>query len=77
MLHEFPNLTGREVGDILVVMLEYGANFSGPAEDTFRFNRATGEPSEAHQSNFLHPVLYYYKTLPSGEQLRDYLLLLF
>lgn len=66
LMHEFEQHTGSQVGPVIVVMLEYGANFSGPAEDTFRFNRATGSPSEAHTSNFLHPVFYYYKHLPSG-----------
>jgi hypothetical protein len=67
LLHEFEQHTGSKVGPVMVVMLEYGANFSGPGEDTFRFNRATGAPSEAHTSNFLHPVFYYYKHLPSEE----------
>lgn len=40
---------------------------SGPGEDIFRSERATGDPQEAHVSNFLHPVLYYYKTLPTGK----------
>lgn len=29
--------------------------------DPFREERATGDVKEAHLSNFLHPVLYYYK----------------
>ena len=29
--------------------------------DPFKEERATGEVMEAHLSNFLHPVLYYYK----------------
>jgi len=54
------------VDGILIVSLEYGSKFSGPNHDVFREDRATGDPSFAHQSNFLHPVLYYYKKLPTG-----------
>lgn len=67
LLHEFEQRTGSSVGPIIVVVLEYGANFSGPAEDTFRYSRATGHVSRAHNSNFLHPVFYYYKQLPMGK----------
>ena len=35
-------------------------------KDTFKPDRATGEPGEAHKSNFLHPVLYFYKNPPTG-----------
>lgn len=28
--------------------------------DPFKSERATGDAKYAHQSNFLHPVLYYY-----------------
>lgn len=69
LLHEFVQRTGSSVGPIIVIMLEYGANFSGPAEDTFRYSRATGYVSEAHNSNFLHPVFYYYKQLPTVEDM--------
>ena len=68
LLHELPRHTGLDVKDIIVVSLEYGANFSGAGNDIFRGDRATGEPSEAHRSNFLHPVFYYYKSLPTGEK---------
>ena len=37
----------------------------GPDKDTFRPDRATGDPLEAHRSNFVHPVLYYYPAPPS------------
>jgi len=47
--------------------MQYGLNFSGPGNDIFRTDRATGEPSDAHNSNFLHPVFYYYDRLPSGK----------
>ncbi len=65
-LPDFKSHTGHEVGPVIVLVLQYGANFSGPGNDIFRADRATGEPAEAHLSNFLHPVFYYYKTLPTG-----------
>ena len=46
--------------------MEYGPDFSGPDKDTLRIDRATGDPLEAHRSNFLHPVFYFYKRPPTG-----------
>ncbi|GFR80633.1 FAD-dependent oxidoreductase domain-containing protein 2-like [Elysia marginata] len=67
LLHQLPEHSGIPTpGAVLVVVMEYGRNFSGADKDTFREDRAKGEPSEADLSNFLHPVLYFYKTLPSG-----------
>ena len=63
-----PQITGHNVpAAVLIIALEYGKNFSGPAKDPFYLNRAIGEAEEAHKSNFLHPVLYHYKRLPSHE----------
>lgn len=52
---------------LIVMIFEYGKNFSGAGKDIFRPDRATGEPSEGHISNFLHPVFYYYEQPPTGE----------
>jgi hypothetical protein len=60
-------MTGHEASRIIVINMQYGASFSAPGNDIFRLDRATGDPAEAHQSNFLHPALYYYEKLPSGE----------
>lgn len=60
MLPEFEEYTGKSFPRGIVLNLEYGKNFSGPGSDPFKENRATGEAQEAHTSNFLHPVLYYY-----------------
>lgn len=79
LLHELPLHTGHEVNrgqgvnntghevssPVMVILMQYGHDFSGPGKDVFRYDRANGEPSEAHTSNFLHPVLYYYKDLPT------------
>lgn len=67
MLHEFTNSTGFPVKQVLVLVMEYGSEFSGPGKDIFRYDRATGDPGDAHNSNFLHPVLYYYDTVPTSE----------
>ncbi|XP_008108857.1 FAD-dependent oxidoreductase domain-containing protein 2 [Anolis carolinensis] len=63
--------TGRKVQNgLFVIMLDYGKNFSGPDKDVFYYNRAVGEPQHAWQSNFLHPVIYYYKRLPTEREMR-------
>ena len=74
MLEEFPvkllsdlyTHSGHNYSSAIVMLFEYGKDFSGAGKDIFRANRATGEPYEAHASNFLHPTFYYYKTLPTG-----------
>lgn len=79
VLEEFPvNLigdinkhSGHNASRVIVMMMEYGKDFSGPGKDTFRPSRATGEPSEAHTSNFLHPTFYYYKTLPNSKYIEE------
>ncbi|XP_071105479.1 FAD-dependent oxidoreductase domain-containing protein 2-like [Haliotis cracherodii] len=70
LLHQFPSVTGHPATRVIALVMQYGANFSGPGNDIFRVDRATGEPSEAHHSNFLHPVLYYYDQLPTEEQMK-------
>ncbi|KAK7501280.1 hypothetical protein BaRGS_00007405 [Batillaria attramentaria] len=70
LLDEFSKHAGREAKRakrVLVMVMEFGANFSGPGTDTLRENRANGNPKLAHNSNFLHPVFYYYETLPTEE----------
>ncbi|XP_068672051.1 FAD-dependent oxidoreductase domain-containing protein 2-like [Montipora foliosa] len=66
LVHKFEEYTGRPSGPMIVVNMEYGKDFSGAGKDTFHTNRATGEPSDAHNSNFLHPVLYFYKEPPTA-----------
>jgi hypothetical protein len=51
---------------MIVMLFEYGKNYSGPGKDVFNENRATSEPVDGHNSNFLHPVFYYYTTPPTG-----------
>ncbi|CAG5131919.1 unnamed protein product, partial [Candidula unifasciata] len=70
LLHQFPQHTGIDATSVLVLVMEYGRNFSGPGNDIFRAGRATGEPAEAHASNFLHPVVYYYSSLPTEKMMR-------
>lgn len=69
MLHALEECSGIPAEEIIVVVFQYGANFSGPGKDVFREDRAIGDPEKAHKSNFLHPVYYHYKTLPTGEQM--------
>lgn len=51
--------------------MEYGKNASGPAKDVFSEDRTRGDGFEAHSCNFLHPVLYFYKTIPKDEEILD------
>lgn len=69
LLHHVTNHTGHVTSSVLVIVQEYGKDFSGPGKDVFRSERSVGEPSEAHTSNFLHPVMYYYKRLPAEHQM--------
>lgn len=71
MIHRLQEMTGHEAVSIIVLNLQYGADFSGPGNDVFRSSRATGDPSEAHTSNFLHPCFYYYETLPTEKQMKN------
>ncbi|KAG7161775.1 FAD-dependent oxidoreductase domain-containing protein 2-like [Homarus americanus] len=69
LLSRLEELTGRKVGEVIVVLMEYGPDFSGPDKDTFKIGRAIGDPAEAHRSNFLHPVFYYYKKIPTESEM--------
>ncbi|KAI0232319.1 FAD-dependent oxidoreductase domain-containing protein 2 [Lamellibrachia satsuma] len=67
LLHKLTDHTGHHYEEVIVLVLQFGANFSGPGKDVFRLDRATEDPFNAHNSNFLHPVFYHYKQLPTGE----------
>ncbi|XP_048812536.1 FAD-dependent oxidoreductase domain-containing protein 2 [Lagopus muta] len=71
ILAELETQTGRKApAGLFVVVMEYGRNFSGDDKDVFYYNRAVGEAQHAWQSNFLHPVIYYYKRLPTEREMR-------
>lgn len=68
MLAQLESLTGRQARHgLFVVTMEYGRNFSGPEKDVFFYDRSVGHTEDAWQSNFLHPVVYYYRHLPTGK----------
>lgn len=69
MIHALTECSGIPAEEIIVIVFQYGANFSGPGKDVFRENRAVGDPEKAHESNFLHPVYYHYKKPPTEEQM--------
>lgn len=71
LIDELPQKSGHNATRIIAIVMEYGKDFSGPGNDVFRINRATGEPAEAHHSNFLHPVLYYYDKLPTEQDMKN------
>lgn len=51
---------------IILISLEFGKNFSGPGKDPFGDHVGRSTSFDAHTSCFLHPILYYYKSLPSS-----------
>ncbi|XP_078483429.1 FAD-dependent oxidoreductase domain-containing protein 2 [Ciona intestinalis] len=62
LISRLEKVSGHPVpGSIMVTSLEYGKNFSGAGKDPFKSGRAAYGASVSHRSNFLHPVLYYYK----------------
>ena len=65
LVPQIKRYTGLPEGPMVVINLEYGKGFSGAGKDPFREDRATGDPSDAHNSNFLHPVIYFYRTPPT------------
>ncbi|CAG0916793.1 unnamed protein product [Notodromas monacha] len=69
LLPHFLDITGQTGSKFLVIINEYGPGFSAPDVDTLGPYRAiTGGAMEAHNSNFLHPVVYFYDGwLPSEE----------
>lgn len=68
MLAQLETITGRRARHgLFVIIMEYGRNFSGPDKDVFFHDRSVGHTEDAWQSNFLHPVIYYYRHLPTGE----------
>lgn len=64
-LAQFPSISGHEISShgMIVVVMQYGKK----KIDFLGRNRAQTDWTKAWQSNFLHPVLYYYDTLPTGE----------
>uniref|UniRef100_A0A3B4YPZ7 FAD-dependent oxidoreductase domain containing 2 n=1 Tax=Seriola lalandi dorsalis TaxID=1841481 RepID=A0A3B4YPZ7_SERLL len=67
-LPQFSSLSGREVSShgLVVVVMQYGKK----KIDYLGRNRAETDWSRAWKSNFLHPVLYYYDTLPTEEEMK-------
>ncbi|KAL2101052.1 hypothetical protein ACEWY4_002813 [Coilia grayii] len=67
-LPQLPALSGHRVPakGLLVLVLQYGLNRT----DTLGPGRAESEWTRAWRSSFLHPVLYYYDTLPSERDMR-------
>nr|XP_027794538.1 FAD-dependent oxidoreductase domain-containing protein 2 isoform X3 [Marmota flaviventris] len=71
MLAQLETLTGRPARHgLFVVNMEYGKNFSGPDKDVFFYDRSVGHTEDAWLSNFLHPVIYFYRRLPTEQEVR-------
>ncbi|XP_047642332.1 FAD-dependent oxidoreductase domain-containing protein 2 [Phacochoerus africanus] len=71
MLAQLETITGRQARHgLFVINMEYGKNFSGPDKDVFYHDRSVGYTEDAWLSNFLHPVIYYYRHLPTEQEVR-------
>jgi thioredoxin reductase len=60
------SMTGHSAGPLVLWNFQYGPDYSGPGKDVLREDRAIGDAFQGDRSNFLHPVLYYYKQFPSS-----------
>uniref|UniRef100_A0A8C9TQG6 FAD-dependent oxidoreductase domain containing 2 n=1 Tax=Scleropages formosus TaxID=113540 RepID=A0A8C9TQG6_SCLFO len=67
-LAQFSTLSGHRVtkSGMLVLVMQYGLNRT----DTLGSGRAESEWTWAWRSNFLHPVLYYYSTIPTEQEMK-------
>ena len=64
LIDDFEHVTGKALKRFVIVNYEYGPDFSGPGKDVFKLGRAVGNIENADESNFLHPVFYYFETNP-------------
>ncbi|KAG0417674.1 hypothetical protein HPB47_005437 [Ixodes persulcatus] len=71
LMTELAERTGRDGSELFVVVMKYHPDFSGPRLDTFHSQRSTADLDKAHLSNFLHPVIYYYKDTSQGKKMRE------
>ncbi|XP_072225751.1 FAD-dependent oxidoreductase domain-containing protein 2 [Leuresthes tenuis] len=67
-LPHFSSLSGHEVSNhgLIVLVMQYGKK----KMDYLGRGRAETDWTKAWQSNFLHPVLYYYDRLPTEEEMK-------
>nr|XP_057906004.1 FAD-dependent oxidoreductase domain-containing protein 2 [Doryrhamphus excisus]XP_057906005.1 FAD-dependent oxidoreductase domain-containing protein 2 [Doryrhamphus excisus] len=67
-LPQFSSLSGHKVSEhgLVVLVMQYGKN----KIDYLGQGRAVTDWTKAWKSNFLHPVLYYYDTLPTEEEMK-------
>ncbi|XP_029943197.1 FAD-dependent oxidoreductase domain-containing protein 2-like isoform X3 [Salarias fasciatus] len=67
-LPQFSSLSGHTVPSrgLIVVLMQYGKK----KIDYLGSNRAETDWTKAWKSNFLHPVLYYYETLPTKDDMK-------
>ncbi|XP_049601980.1 FAD-dependent oxidoreductase domain-containing protein 2 [Syngnathus scovelli] len=68
-LPQFSSLSGHEVSQhgLVILVMQYGKK----KIDYLGGGRAVTDWSKAWKSNFLHPVLYYYDTLPTEEEMKN------
>lgn len=67
--HLWQNTGKKAENGLFVINLEYGSNFSKPEADVFHPSRSVGDPKHAWLSNFLHPVVYFYRHIPTETEM--------
>ncbi|CAK6960351.1 FAD-dependent oxidoreductase domain-containing protein 2 [Scomber scombrus] len=67
-LPQFSSVSGHEVSKhgLIILVMQYGKK----KIDYLGRGRAVTDWTKAWKSNFLHPVLYYYETLPTEEEMK-------
>ncbi|XP_043956433.1 FAD-dependent oxidoreductase domain-containing protein 2 [Gambusia affinis] len=67
-LPRFPSLSGHDVSSqgLIVLVMQYGKR----KIDYLGLGRSETDWTEAWKSNFLHPVLYYYDSLPTEQDMK-------
>ncbi|XP_061702872.1 FAD-dependent oxidoreductase domain-containing protein 2 isoform X2 [Syngnathoides biaculeatus] len=68
-LPQFSSLSGHEVSEhgLVILLMQYGKK----KIDYLGGGRAVTDWTNAWKSSFLHPVLYYYDTLPTEEEMKN------
>ncbi|XP_061557178.1 FAD-dependent oxidoreductase domain-containing protein 2 isoform X1 [Phycodurus eques] len=68
-LPQFSSLSGHEVSEhgLVILVMQYGKK----KIDYLGGGRAVTDWTNAWKSSFLHPVLYYYDTLPTEEEMKN------
>ncbi|OAF70891.1 FAD-dependent oxidoreductase domain-containing protein 2 [Intoshia linei] len=71
-LANFEESTGIHLDKFYATFMQLGKNFSGIGLDTFYYKRIIDDLQDSHRVNFIHPAIYYYEKVPTGEMKNKY-----